>query len=289
MAVLLALGAAVAFALGSVLQQRGTLETKAGEGDPHFLVEILREPVWFAGAACQLVGWVLQAVALARGPLVVVQSLCALSLVFALPLGARLTDQQVDRRTVAGAALALAGIVVFLVIGQPGAGTTTPSASAWWWSGVSSAVLIGGLVLVGRRRGGPAAAALLAGAAGVAFAYQAAVTKVFVGELGHGLGPVLTSWTTYALIVTALGGFALQQTALKTGHLAPALAASNAATLLISVVLGVRVFDEALSGAAGHVPLALGALAAAAIGIVVLASPRADSGAAAEPGGAAGP
>ena len=84
---LLALLAALSFALGSVLQQRGTLHTSASEGDPRFLAEILRKPVWLISGTLQILGWVLQAAALEAGSLVVVQSLCALSLVFALPLG----------------------------------------------------------------------------------------------------------------------------------------------------------------------------------------------------------
>ena len=78
---LLALLAALSFALGSVLQQKGTLQTSAAEGDPRFLAEILRKPVWLIGGILQISGWVLQAAALEGGSLVVVQSLCALSLV----------------------------------------------------------------------------------------------------------------------------------------------------------------------------------------------------------------
>jgi len=66
MAVLLALLAAGAFALGDVLKQKGTLEAPAGD-DPRCLDRILRRPVWLAGGACQVAGWVLQA-ALNRGP-----------------------------------------------------------------------------------------------------------------------------------------------------------------------------------------------------------------------------
>ena len=46
-----------------------------------------------------------QATALERGSLALVQSICALSLVFALPLGPRLTGQQVGRRSIVGALL----------------------------------------------------------------------------------------------------------------------------------------------------------------------------------------
>ena len=45
MAETLALLAALSFALGTTLQQRGTLATDAAEADPRFLVQIVREPV----------------------------------------------------------------------------------------------------------------------------------------------------------------------------------------------------------------------------------------------------
>jgi drug/metabolite transporter (DMT)-like permease len=274
MASLLALLAALSFALGTVLQQRGTLQTKAPAGDPHFLAEILREPVWLAGGLFQVVGWVLQAVALDKGSLVVVQSLCALSLVFALPLGAWLTAQHVGPRSISGALCVLVGIIVFVTIGQPQGGTGQPSAAAWWISGVLSATAMLVLAGIARRRAGPAAAALFAVSAGVGFAYQAAVTKVFVTQLGGGLEPILTSWTTYVLILSAVAGFGLQQSALKTGFLAPAMAASNATTLVVSVVLGVWVFDEALTSGGGRLLPAVLALALAVVGVLLLATPE---------------
>ena len=60
MTVLLALLAACGFALGSVLKQKGDVETSAGAQDSGFLVQILRRPVWLAGLAMQVAGWVFQ-------------------------------------------------------------------------------------------------------------------------------------------------------------------------------------------------------------------------------------
>lgn len=268
----LALLAALSFALGTALQQRGTLQTDAAEGDPRFLLQILREPVWLIGALLQAGGWILQAAALDHGSLVVVQALCTLSLVFALPLGVWLTNQRVGPWSVVGALTALVGIVGFVAVAQTSGGTAEPSAASWWTAGV--AVVIGMAVLAGvaRRARRGTAAALLAAAAGLGYAFQAAATKMFVDVVGDGLGPILTSWTTYALIASALAGFVLQQSALKTGSLAPAMAASNASTLVVSVVLGVVVFDETIHRTDHGLLPAMVALAAAVTGVVILAA-----------------
>ena len=278
-AVVLALLAAIAFAFGSVLQQKGTLEVPAEGGDPRFLAQIVRRPVWLTGAACQGSGWVLQAVALDSGSLIVVQSLTTMSLVIALPLGKHFTGQQISRRVWTGAAAIVAGIVLFLSVGSPAGGTSTPPASAWWSAGFSATVLVAILGRLGGRRQGAPRALFFGSAAGVAFAMQSAVTKVFITDVGHGLSAVLSSWTIYVLIVTALAGFVLQQSALRAGVLAPAMASSNAVTLFGSVVFGATVFGESLSSGGARLAPALVGLGVALVGIVLLvgAQPPRDS------------
>jgi drug/metabolite transporter (DMT)-like permease len=271
-AYLLALLAAVAFALGTVLQQKGTLEAPAGEGDPRFLTQILRRPVWLAGGACQAAGWVLQAVALDRGSLIVVQSLTAMSLVIALPLGARITNQQITRRVWAGAAAMVLGIVLFLSVGSPEGGTSSPSSRAWWTAGLVCLGLMVTFGVMGRRHEGATRALLFGAAAGVGYALQASVTKQFVTLVGHGLSTVLSSWTIYVLIGSAVTGFVFQQSALRTGVLAPAMASANAVTLIASVVLGVTTFGESLSGGGGRLVPAFVGLAMTVLGIGLLAT-----------------
>jgi drug/metabolite transporter (DMT)-like permease len=268
----LAIAAAVAFALGTVLQQKGTLTTEAGEGDPHFLLQILHRPVWLAGAACQSSGWVLQAMALDRASLVVVQSITALSLVLALPIGIKLTHQHVGRRELSGALLTLAGIVVFLSAGQPQGGTAHPDASAWWAACLIIFGTVGILALIGSRFSGAAKALTLGSAAGLGYGLQAAVTKTFVTEVGGGVLALLTTWSVYVLILSAVTGFVLQQSALKTGVLAPAMASSNSVTLFTSVILGITVYGEALSrGGGGHSGSSVFGLLLALGGIALLA------------------
>jgi drug/metabolite transporter (DMT)-like permease len=282
--VTLALLASCAFALGSVLQQKGALETDAGEDDPRFLVQILHRGVWLAGAGAQVAGWVLQAAALDRGSLVVVQSLTALNLVIALPLGAWITDQRNTRRVWVGAGLVTVGIVVFVAVGAPQNGSASPAASAWWSAGIAGLAAVFILAGLGRRQRGPTAALLYGSAAGVAYAFQAAVTKDFVTLVGGGLVTILTSWTIYALIGSALIGFVFQQSALKTGVLAPAIASSNAVTLFGSIVFGITVFGDSLTRGGGRLATALMGLAAALTGILFLAGAKAPVPSAPEPG-----
>ena len=274
MTVLLALLAACGFALGSVLQQKGDVETSAGAQDSGFLVQILRRPVWLAGLAMQVAGWVFQALALKNGALTVVQSITTLSLVIALPLGAKITNEQISAKVIAGAVIMVVGIVLFLVVGSPQGGTSHPDATAWWSAILATVVVVGLLAGFGWRSAGATKALLLGSAAGVGFALQAAVTKVFMTQLGHGVAALFGDWTTYALIASAVAGFVLQQSALRTDVLAPAMASSNAVTLFASVIFGLTVFGESLSHGHGRLVPAIIGLAFALVGIVLLAGAK---------------
>ena len=287
MAYALAILAAVAFAFGTVLQQKGTLQTSSGEDDPRFLIEILHKPVWLAGMIAQAAGWILQAAALDRGPLVVVQCLTAMSLVIALPLGIWLTRQHLGGREWLGAVAVLVGIMFFLWAGAPSGGTSHPSASVWWGACLGTLFLVAVLAAFGTRMEGAAKALLFGSAAGFGYGLQAAVTKTFVAELGHGVVSLLADWSVYVLVVSAVVGFVLQQGSLKTGVLAPAMASSNAVTLFSSVILGIVVYGEKLAASgSGHVASAAVGLGVAIVGIVLLGS--AEGPTAADPAGAGG-
>ena len=80
----------------------------------------------------------------------------------------------------------------------------------------------------------------------------------------------------YVLIISAVSGFALQQSALKTGVLAPAMASSNSVTLFSSVILGIAVYGESLAkGGSSHSGSAVVGLLVAIVGIALLAGSEA--------------
>lgn len=270
MEALLAMVAACAFALGNAMQQRGALRTSAPSESSRFLVQLFRHPVWVAGGALQIGGFVAQVVALAVGSLLVVQAIVVSSFVIALPLGAWLTDQRLGRREILGALTTVAGLVLFLLAGHPTRGTS--HVPTLWWVAclVVCAVLLGGLDIASRRVGPAPAAAVLGVAAGVAFGLQGGQVKT-LAHVGGGLVGIMTSWQLYALAAVGIAGFVYQQRGLKAGVLAPNLAASNVATLLTSVVLGVVLFAETLGRGAPGLVLSIPGLVLMAGGIMALA------------------
>jgi hypothetical protein len=91
----------------------------------------------------------------------------------------------------------------------------------WWGACLGTLVLVGALAALGTGMKGAmkgASKALLFGsAAGFGYGLQAALTKTFVAELGHGALSLLADWSVYVLVISAVVGFVLQQ-----GHLRPA-------------------------------------------------------------------
>src|SRR5262245_15457945 len=102
---LLALGAALAYAVGVVLQYQAAHAADPGRaGGARLLVHLARRPVWLAGIAANAVGFGLRFLALRDGSLVVVQLLVLTGVVFALPLDAVLARRRISTREVVLAA-----------------------------------------------------------------------------------------------------------------------------------------------------------------------------------------
>ncbi len=270
MQVVLALISALLFALGTVLQQKAGMALPSGSSSG-LLVRMARHPLWLAGIACDIVGFIAQAAALRLGQLAVVQPLLVLSVVFALPLGARLSHQHVGRREAAAATLVVAALAGFLAIANPSGGRSEVPLGEWVLAGVACAALCAPLLLLGRHGPAPRRAALLGAAAGVLFALSAALTKSVVDELHLGVLHVIASWEPYALGAVGYVSMTINQMALNTGALAATLASSTALDPIISVALGLALFDEQLHASGPEAVVAFAALAAALVGVAVLA------------------
>jgi hypothetical protein len=273
MDVVLALVAALLFALGSVLQQKAGLdEPEAGEGSSSgLLLRMARKPVWLAGIAADALGFVGQAVALTIGRLAVVQPVLATSMVFALPLGHRLTAQRVTRNDVGAAILVTVSLIAFLTIANPSGGRDDAPVGEWLVLGA----VIGGVcapLTLASLRARPAVRAMLLGiCTGILFGLSAALTKSVGDQITDDPLGVFTDWHLWALCVVGYVSMTYNQIALTAGVLAPALAAMMAFDPITSVVIGTTLMEESLHETPAGVAATLGALAATLAGMVLLA------------------
>ncbi len=280
-AAVLALVAAVAFALAATLWQRASMNAGVEPGDTSGLVGLLTNGVWLLGLAAQGVGVALQAAALDRGRVAIIQPLLVSSVVWALPLGYFLTHQVITPRHIAGASIIVAGLAVFAVVGDPAGGVDNAPTSDWIAALVVIAVVCIALLLVGSRGGLETKAAVFGATAGTLYGLSAVLMKPVV-ETWHadGVGDLLAGWQLWVMAGAGLAGFYFQQVSLASGKLVTSVATVSVVNPVVSVLLGALVLQERLDkNPEWHAVAAIAALAVALLGAVIIASasePKAD-------------
>jgi drug/metabolite transporter (DMT)-like permease len=270
-AVAAALVAAVCFAFGSVVQH-GVAVRETGNGILSFrlLLSLVRRRRWVLGAALAAASFAIQGLALAFGPLTLVQPLAATDVLFALPLIARRNRRRLTSRDAAGAFLVMSGVAIFLTISAPHSGRGAPSLSAWVPAlAAVGAVTLGSAISV-RRVHGPARVVLLAAAAGALYGLLDTLTKSSVDILAVSGVHVLATWEPYALCVVAVFGALFGQSAYGSGALSLSLPVIDTVEPVAAVTIGATVFGERLASSAPLqvVQLAGGALAVAGIAVL---------------------
>ncbi len=271
MDIALALIAALLFALGTVLQQRAGLDEPEGGSDSSLLLRMARRPVWLAGIASDALGFGCQAVALTIGRLAVVQPLLVSAVVFALPLGARITGQVVRKIDIGAALLVTGALIAFLTVTNPSGGRDDAPVGEWLIAGGVCAVIVVPLFLLARHAAPSRRAALLGSAAGIMFGLAAALTKAVCDELADHPFHVLVDWHLYALIAIGYISLTFSQLALSTGALAPAAATSMGLDPIASVILGVTLLEESISETPLGIVVTVLSLVAALAGVAILA------------------
>jgi drug/metabolite transporter (DMT)-like permease len=272
MAEILAIAAAFFFALAATLQQKGALELgSVSLGSPGSLVNLAREKWWLLGTFALLVGYALQAVALANGRLAVIQPLLVTTIVFALPLGYFLTDQVIHRREVLGAAVVVLGLAVFTVVGQAAEGKDNAPAREWALALLVFGAIAAALYVAGGRGSVVRKAAFYGASAGVLFGLSAALCKPTVEILGDdGVSGVLESWEFYAFAGAGIVAFIVQQVSLATGKLAASVATVSVCNPIVGITIGTLLLDERLAEPTWHKVVAYSALVVALAGAVII-------------------
>ncbi|MGH2980969.1 MAG: DMT family transporter, partial [Solirubrobacterales bacterium] len=82
-AALLAILAAISFALAATLWQRASMAAGIEAGKPQGFARVVTNRVWLAGLGAQILGVVLQAAALDRGRVAIIQPLLVTAVIWA--------------------------------------------------------------------------------------------------------------------------------------------------------------------------------------------------------------
>lgn len=277
-AALLALGAALFIAIGDVMHQRQAHEvTDEQVSHVALFMRLLRDRRWWLGSLVAAAGFALQAAALGLGSVLLVQALLVTSLLFALPINARLTHWRVTRWEWTWAALLAAAVAVIVIVGNPTAGHSRASLETW----TAVIVVLGpALVLCVLGAGvwkGPVSAVLLAVVSGALWGLFAVLTKGVVDRLDDGIIELVRTPELYAWALVGIAGTAWQQSSFRAGSLTASLPTMTVVEPLVAAVLGVVVLGEALRpGDAGWLTLVV-AVAVMVVATVALARGEAVS------------
>jgi len=253
------------FALSTHLKQLSSRDVPAAHtlrpGAVRSLVAAtVRHRLWLAGIVCDTVGLALQVVALHLGPLSAVQAVLVVALVFALLLR-QLQQRRFSSRETGWAVVVTGALAGLIILARTQADLTAGiDAGPAIGAGVVLAALTAGSAVLGRRQQAGTRVALALGATvGAIYATTAALLKQLSNLGVHHPLSVLTSWPLYVLIPLGAGGLVLSQVAFRAGPLSASLPTMSVVDPLLSIVLGIWVFDERVHAGA-RAGIGLGAL-----------------------------
>ncbi|KOV69580.1 membrane protein [Streptomyces sp. AS58] len=242
-----ALGAAFSNALATVLQRKAALSVpRSDKLRAGLLFDLLRRPVWIAGIGAVVAAAGCQAVALATGPLTVVQPLFVLELPLALVIATVLLQGQMSRLGWVAVTAVVAGLAVALFAASPAGNRTQVPMDRWIPSvAVCAAAIVVLLVAALRRPEGRARAACFGLATAVAYALTAALMKTSMHTLDDGgLTAFLTAWQTYGFALFGAAALFLLENAMQAGPLVASQPAITLGDAGVSLALGVTLYAE---------------------------------------------
>ncbi|MCQ1578553.1 DMT family transporter [Streptomyces sp. CACIS-1.16CA] len=270
--VLFAVLTALSNGSASVLQRRAAMEVPDSEAMRlSLMTRLVRQKVWLAGIGLVIVAAVCQAIALATGPIAVVQPIFVIELPLTLLVAGLVMRVRADAAVWSGVAAVTAGLALGMAAAAPVEGRDTVEDLAWIPALLVTGVFEAGLIVAALRTRGNARAALLGLAAACGYALTAALMKDAMANLDDGgVVALLASWQLYATAAAGVGALFLLQNALQAGSLVAVQPMLTLGDALISILYGVTLFDEELRTGWWLVP-ELVALALIAAGCVRLA------------------
>ncbi|WDV56722.1 DMT family transporter [Streptomyces coeruleorubidus] len=270
--VVFAVCAALCNAVATVLQRKAALTVPRSQGFRAGLIaDLLRRPVWLAGILVVIGAAVCQALALATGPLTIVQPLFVLELPLTLVVASLLMHRHLPRTGWLAVTVVVAGLAIALAAASPAGNRTQVELDRWIPALAVCAGAVAGLAVAALRRPeGRARAACLGAATAISYAVTAALMKAATHILDEqGLVGFLTAWQTYAFAATGVCALFLLENAMQAGPLVASQPALTLGDALVSLALGILLYEETIRTGWWLLPQLFGAALIAA-GVFVL-------------------
>jgi hypothetical protein len=275
MVYLLALGAALANALTSILQRMGVEDAPASDTLRFRLIaHAVKHRVWIAGLGLMVVSFCMQAAALHMGRLSEVQPILTIELLFLVVILGTWFQYTLCWKEWLGSLAAASGLAGFLLFAAPGRGHGHPNTAAWAEVGAVCAVVVAGGIVLAQRGPRWRRAAMFGGAGAVSYAFAAACTKQVSSYATRDFVSIFWHWQTYGLAVSGALAVFLAQNAYHAGPIAASQSTLVLIDPLASILIGIVLFDDNLRTSGAWGPLeALSLLVLFAGGMLLSTSP----------------
>ena len=211
-----------------------------------------------------------QAIALATGPVALVQPIFIIELPFTLLVASRLAHRKLPRQTWWAVGLVTVALGGGLAAAAPSGGGTSASLKVW-----AAALIVTGcfeaiVITIGIRTSGNARGAAFGLAAACGYALTATLLKSAVAALDISVAAFFSSWELYGTAVAGVGALFLLQNALQAGSLVAVQPPLTLGDAIISACYGVTVLGENVNTGGGLLAIEIVAVLAIAVGCIEL-------------------
>jgi len=239
--------AALFNASSTVTQRLATNKPEARQLFSHrFFYEMIKNKLFIFGFCLQIAASILTVIALRFGPLIVVEPLLTIDLVFLLLLIHWRMKVWIQLRDWIALAAIIIGLVGLFLITNPRGGDLNYRPFPWLILISIMAPIVFILALVIRRVRSPKKRALLAGiAASAAYGLTASLTKLCIDlYTRHGFMYVIDRWPIYGLIVSGIVSIYLMVNMYGSGPLTISQPTVEVFDPGITVLIGIVIFGD---------------------------------------------
>jgi hypothetical protein len=268
-----ALAGALSYAIASVAQQQAAAAMTSGRTfDVTLVARLVRTRRWLIGLVAVIAGYLLQAVALDLGRLLVVEPVFPLGLLLALLLAARADGRSLrPPEWVAGIAV-MAALVVFLIAAAPSGGDRTAPATSLGVTTAGAVVVAVLCWLISLKRTAPRRALALSVGGGIGAGVTDALTKTVATLVGPLKFAIFGDVRLYLLALVGLLTLTVQQNAYRAAGLAASLPAFVVLEPVVGSLLGLFIYHEGVGDSPMQVVIEVLAVLTAVWGIARLAN-----------------